>query len=60
VPSKNIPLNLYFINALRELEFIYLRVVNDLAKFKQEADVIVSNCITDDINDLVNKLYNRD
>jgi UDPglucose 6-dehydrogenase len=46
--------------ALKETEFFHSRVVNDLAKFKQEADVIVANRITDDISDVVNKVYSRD
>ena len=36
------------------------RVVNDLAQFKKEADVIVANRITDDIRDVVDKVYSRD
>jgi UDPglucose 6-dehydrogenase len=35
-------------------------VVIDLAKFKQEPDVIVANRITYDISDVVNKVYSRD
>jgi UDPglucose 6-dehydrogenase len=46
--------------ALIESEFFHSRVVNDLAKFKQEADVIVANRITDDISDVVSKVYSRD
>jgi UDPglucose 6-dehydrogenase len=46
--------------ALKELEFFHSRVVNDLIKFKQEADVIVANRITDDISDVVSKVYSRD
>jgi UDPglucose 6-dehydrogenase len=46
--------------ALKEPEFFHSRVVNDLAKFKQEADVIVANRITDDISDVVSKVYSRD
>ena len=45
---------------LKESEFFHSRVVNDLAKFKQEADVIVANRITDDISDVVSKVYSRD
>jgi UDPglucose 6-dehydrogenase len=46
--------------ALKESEFYHSRVVNDLAKFKQEADVIVANRISDDISDVVSKVYSRD
>ena len=46
--------------ALKETEFFNSRVVNDLAKFKHEADVIVANRITDDISDVVSKVYSRD
>ncbi len=46
--------------ALNEPEFFHSRVVNDLAQFKQQADVIVANRITDDIRDIENKIYTRD
>ena len=46
--------------ALKEPEFFHSRVVNDITKFKQEADVIVANRITDDISDVVSKVYSRD
>ena len=45
---------------LKESEFFHSRVVNDLAQFKKEADVIVANRITDDISDVVDKVYSRD
>lgn len=45
---------------LKESEFFHSRVVNDLAKFKQEADVIVANRISDDIIDVAKKIYSRD
>lgn len=46
--------------ALKESEFFHSRVVNDLAQFKQQADVIVANRITDYIRDVENKVYTRD
>jgi UDPglucose 6-dehydrogenase len=46
--------------ALNESEFFHSRVVNDLAQFKQQADVIVANRITDDIRDAEHKIYTRD
>jgi UDPglucose 6-dehydrogenase len=46
--------------ALKEDSFFHSRVVNDLAQFKREADVIVANRITDDIRDVSDKVYSRD
>ena len=45
---------------LHEAEFFRSRVVNNLAAFKQEADVIVANRVTDDLRDVVEKVYSRD
>jgi UDPglucose 6-dehydrogenase len=44
----------------KEAEFFRSRVVNDLAQFKKESDVIVANRITDDIRDVAEKVYSRD
>jgi UDPglucose 6-dehydrogenase len=46
--------------ALKGAEFFNSRVVNNLTQFKQEADVIVANRMTDDISDVANKVYSRD
>lgn len=46
--------------ALHEPTFFNSRVVNDLAQFKGEADVIVANRMTDDIQDVADKVYSRD
>ena len=43
-----------------EGKFFKSRVVNDLAQFKAEADVIVANRVTDDISDVAAKIYSRD
>jgi len=45
---------------LKEAEFFRSKVVNDLAQFKQLSDVIVANRITDDIQDVADKIYSRD
>jgi len=45
---------------LSEPEFFRSRVVNDLAQFKKESDIIVANRITDDIRDVADKVYSRD
>ena len=45
---------------LKQPEFFSSRVETDLAAFKQRADVIVANRITDDIRDVVGKVYSRD
>ena len=46
--------------AFSEPEFFRSKVINDLEQFKQLADVIVANRITDDIRDMADKIYSRD
>jgi UDPglucose 6-dehydrogenase len=46
--------------ALKDDKFFNSRVVNDLARFKAESDVIVANRITSDIDDVAAKVYSRD
>jgi len=45
---------------LKEARYFHSRVVNDLASFKQEADVIIANRRSSDLDDFSGKIYTRD
>jgi UDPglucose 6-dehydrogenase len=45
---------------LKETEFFHSKVVNDLAEFKKQSDIIVANRVTDEIRDVQDKIYSRD
>lgn len=45
---------------MAETEFFNSKVIKDLMTFKQQADVIVANRLSDDIQDVLEKVYTRD
>ena len=45
---------------MSEDEFFRSKVINDLDAFKQMSDVVVANRLSDDLNDIVDKVYTRD
>lgn len=45
---------------LEEESFFRSEVIKDLNEFKQRADVVLANRVTEDINDIRDKIYTRD
>ena len=45
---------------IAEKEFFHSPVLNDLAEFKTQSDIIVANRITKELDDVLNKVFSRD
>ncbi|WP_044412318.1 nucleotide sugar dehydrogenase [Thiomicrospira microaerophila] len=62
IKAKGIPIVIYepVLTEQGETEFFHSQVISDLNDFKNQADVIIANRLTDDIADVKDKVYTRD
>ena len=59
IKAKGIEILIYEPN-LSDEYFFHSRVVRDLEEFKRSSDLILANRRTDELNDILNKLFTRD
>jgi len=59
IKAKGVKLVIYE-PLLKESQFFYSTVVKDLSSFKSMSDVIITNRMNDELNDVVHKVFSRD
>lgn len=59
IKAKGIPVVIYE-PTYKEEEFFNSKVIQDFNEFKKTCDVIIANRLTDDLNDVKDKVYTRD
>lgn len=59
ISEYNIPIMVYEPTYNKDY-FLGYKVINDIKKFKKEADIIIANRFTEELSDIRDKLYTRD
>ena len=59
IKAKGIPVIIYE-PTLKDDEFHFSKIIHNLNDFKNQADIIIANRLSDDLNDVKEKIYTRD